>query len=196
MEFSYEQKKEIEQLTKKRDVLLQERSQLLAKWSDIQARKWLHNRRFPKSSGYKMPIDEMYPLPEEDRKQWKNTFFFTNPALAEELSATTLKPQNQNQLKEEQTISSKLWKARDFAYRNILSVCEGVIPTETGLRLMLADPYGHIITSVLDDLPLKTAETWVGQVISAEIGFCMASDEHPIRNAYPIGHLKYENPDK
>lgn len=192
MGFTDEQKQEIEQLTKKRDTLLQERTRLLAKWSDIQARKWIHNRRFPKSDGYKPPDEELYPLSEESKKQWEDTFFFTNPVLSEELSFSNLKPQNQNQLKEEQTISSKLWKARDFAYRNILTVCEGIIPTEKGPRLMLADPYGQLVTSVLEDLPMETAESWVGQVISAEIGFCMASDEHPIKNAYAIGHLKYE----
>lgn len=190
--FSDEEQAEINELTKKRDQLLRKRSALLQKWSDIQAKKWVKLKRHPRSCGYHIPEREMTKLTTEKQIEWENSFFFTHTDVLDESTIISLKPLNQIHMMQDQCYTHPLIPKSDFEYRRMLTACEGVIPCENGPKLLLADPYGQVITSVLEDLTLKEAESWVGLIIDAEIGFQMGSEEHPIRNAYATQYKKYE----
>lgn len=194
MAFSETEQAEIDQLIKEMDILLQKRDQLLKKWGAIQARKWLQTERFPngKNNGfYYIPDREFTRLNEKEQTEWNDSFFFTHTNMYDELSFMTLNRANQSQLMQDQAYETPILPSVDYEYRRFIVTCKSILPCDNGFRLVLSDPYGSILTSIITDMSITDAESWIDQIISVEIGFRLGSMEHPIKNAYAIGYSKY-----
>lgn len=195
MSYTIEEQAEIEHLFREMNQLIEQRAALLEKWGNIQARKWLYNNSYstrddPDNGYYFIPERERTELSQERQQKWNDSFFFTHTDMCDELSHFAMTETKQTQLKKDQPYDLPFIPHVDYLYRRFLVSCEGIIPYENGFRLMLADPYGCLVTSLITDMEIEDAEKWMEQIISVEIGFRFNSNEHPIRNAYRVGEKK------